>query len=474
VLSIPEPLGHDKPKSKFERLWDQIPRGNGFFRRRVEKFDGEYMIAFSPTEYVLRDIGSSTTDFTPEMLLSHFVEFVRDEMSESGHDLISRYPGPPHVSARETALLSDVMKYIEDAEQYFVYGQFMKDLRRRSPTEDRLGNFVFNVLCNEIIGNEANKRHLDLKSFVRKIEADEHEQKRLLFVFLGLPFKDQNPLRTDAPPSHVDFAEIGLLIQLHIQALAFHQDHPFGTDFVVLSDGKLYSRVFGVEWAAADTYVSRVREMRNRLNLQASVHVIDLEECILKLPEREVEQFDHVKNLMKKLLSDSEILGSDNRLQSSFESLKRGMRRNINTRETLKTLEWHEQVQLIGGVNLQTGGRLKAIARDLDERCTQAALEYASTNVALRVFRVVERVFPDAIRATVHPKVGQVAIPRSGSAYPWNGIGVWAPAKGFPKAIECREFGELSRLNRAWCAGYFPGDSYPAYYRTVEAAQVTG
>ena len=103
----------------------------------------------------------------------------------------------------------------------------------------------------------------------------------------------------------------------------------------------------------------------------------------------------------------------------------------------------------------------------------EAALEYAATNVSLRMYQVVSRVFQDHFRATIHPKPGQIGVPRSGSTVAWNGIGVWNPAQAFPEGIQARMFGELGRDDMRWATGYMPGDEFPSYYRELSAGEKT-
>ena len=60
----------------------------------------------------------------------------------------------------------------------------------------------------------------------------------------------------------------------------------------------------------------------------------------------------------------------------------------------------------------------------------EAAIKYASVNLMLKWTNLLQKFFPEAIRCTVHPKKGQVALAMN---YAWNGI-AWS--EKWPKCFQ--------------------------------------
>jgi pyoverdine/dityrosine biosynthesis protein Dit1 len=456
-----EPTGHIADRSKFERIWEKIPAGCAFRRTRVERFDAENLVAYSPLEYSIEEITPISVEIDDAIIAKDIIDFVRDEFgTKPQSDRFAREPAIVEEERFSPQLFAD---YLAEVEETFVYGPYLAGLRPPRPLDGDTGQFVHRVLCDPRLGNAANCHNVDQRDFAKRVNASLLSQERLCFVLPAFPFKDQNPLRCPAPTDHVDIAEIGLLSQMHFLALAFFQGHPFGSDFIVLSDGNLYSSIFGVEKIEVERYIAKLRQWRNLLNLQGSVHVVDLEECIERLPAIELEQFLWLKRRVSALLLDEQRIAQSADLQRALINLTNGMKRNLNSKGILAGASWDEKRSVFGGTPITEKAR--RMSRDLDERARYAAASYAAMNVALRRHRVVDRMFQNAIRATIHPKPNQIALPRSGTVYPWNGVGVFDPGATFPERIKTRPFGELGDIGSQWISGYLPGEVHPSYYR---------
>lgn len=458
---IVEPLGHGFALSKVERQWSQLPVGAGLSRKRVERIDSVNLVAYSPMGYEMTALTAITTSPTDDEIMKSFLSFVRDEFGTENSSVLDKLPGEPNTVQIEIARIEELTEYIAEAEQQFIYGPYVSKIRSSFPN---VGEFIFELVCDTHLGNSSNRRNVERSDFLKKIYNSYEKQDRLMIAFLGLPFKDQNPTRTNASAAHSDFAELGMLIQLHMQALAFFQLHPFGVDFVAISDGSVYAPIFGVDEKIPTQYLSRIRFFRNALNLQGSIHIIDLKECIERLSEAELECFNRLRDRTRNLLKS---LPSTNQTASNvaLESLIRGMRRNLNSAEECMELSWSEKITLIyHPEQIVVGSPLSSRSDQLTSRSKVAALEYAAVNVALRYHNLVSRQWGNPIRGTIHPKPGQVALPRSGSTYPWNGVGVLDRRSRFPGRIRSSALGELMRHNSEWVAGVLPGENAPAYY----------
>ena len=468
VQRILEPTGHNSDKSKFERIWDQIPNGFSFRRERVELFDSDNLVAYSPIEYHIHPLATEYNQYSDDDLIADVVAFVRDEFGGPHTPVQDRLSGPPNIVGRELTGVAVLNDYLAEVEDTFVYGPYASSLKPPVVSGIAVGEYIHKVLSDSKLGNPANRTGIAVQEFATTIASSLSSQERLCFVMLGFPFKDQNPTRCNAPAHHVDFADVGLLCQLHLQALCFFQGHPFGSDFIILSDGKLYADIFGIDVSHVTQYLEKLRFWRNALNLQGSVHIVDLEECIYRLPETELERFDEMRDRVKTLLLDARRVRESAVLHGAMYSLVAGMKRNVNSSDLLKDEPWDVKVGIIYGDGKSPDPAIHRLERQLTARASSAAAAYAATNVALRRHGVVQRVFENARRATIHPKPGQIGVPRNGTVYPWNGVGVFDPGGRFPDIIKARPLGELDGLASEWIAGFVPGDEYPSYYRRAE------
>jgi len=195
-----------------------------------------------------------------------------------------------------------------------------------------------------------------------------------------------------------------------VLALALRQVCPFGCEVIVLSDGVLYAPHFDVPPDLAQRYIKRVRHFRNFLNLQRSVHLLDLEEACHLIPGFD----DMVSDVTKRI----EKLQNNTSIAPAVQRLTVSMIGNLGWPEATKE-------QLASIWNLMHGGSaLHSFERDVIERARKCAINYLGINVTISWLNIYKTVFPFATRCTVHPKRDQIAIPMC-EDLPWNGCGVW-------------------------------------------------
>ncbi len=419
-LSSDEPLGHGAPYTKIERAWATMPRGSALTRVRVERFDSTSSILYAPMEYRF----DSVPDLRPsqpqrDWIESAFRAFVRGEFPARKVDLAYRALGLNIVDERVVGFdfLERVLGRFEDELVYNGRLDPLIELATRDMTAA-----VIEVLCDPLLGHVKNRQNLDLRSFRALVERQVEDGDRLMFIVPSFPFKDQNPFRTLSEPHAFDLGELGLMLRLHALALALYQVHPFGADMVVLSDGRMYAETFGVKRSEADKYREQLRAFRNLLNIQGTVSVLDLE-SVLDHFTSPVDRSSPVWDTKQHIAGHiRELAKGDGQAAASFLTLKQGMKWNLRSREELANLSLRRAWDLLTSINPpDVAPSLRALWTDLDERAMDAAVDYAATNLTVRYLDLLQLVFPGTIRATVHPKKGQVALARAGSAYPWNG-----------------------------------------------------
>ena len=325
---------------------------------------------------------------------------------------------------------------------------------------------MYEIMCNEHLGHKKNRKHVSEDAFRSQIEPLLLEHKRLTFVFPAFPFKDQNPFRTECPPDQPDLAELALLVRLHTLSLALYQVHPHGADWVLVCDGNAYADIFGVSNRSAEQYRQAIVSWRNRLNLQGTVSIIDLTDLAARinggpLGEEPFGPFEQVQAaIMRAIIEVSS--GGDESIVQALGVLRRGMTWNLNLRDYLNRLTPEELWQVAKSIPRDgEPAHVKRVRQEVQERSHNAAVRYAAFNLTLRHFDAFNSFLPYTVRATIHPKEGQLAVPSLGNVFPWNGVAVYRSDNN-EKSVEVFSLSDLRgphhRLTLPGQAGYF-------YYR---------
>ena len=144
-----------------------------------------------------------------------------------------------------------------------VHGGLVDALIRDAGT--RMADRIYALLTNPLLGNKENARYLNKNLFSSILDPLIETQSRIRFIVPSFPFKDQNPLRAELSPNNVDLGEIALLIRLYTLSIAIFQVHPFGADWIIVSDGLLYAPTLYVDEDKAASYMLRLIEYRNFL-----------------------------------------------------------------------------------------------------------------------------------------------------------------------------------------------------------------
>jgi len=351
-----------------------------------------------------------------------FLSFVRGEFGAGTRATPAFKPIPEFESRQASG--EEPFIYLENVEKDLVYGGYLDSILpdpSASAAEAMLA-----ILSDRRIGHGSNARNVDGAEFREQVQPLLDEQLRVRFVLPAFPFKDQNPFRVNAGAGAPDCSELALLIRLHALSLALYQVHPHGVDWIILSDGMLYAPLFGIETEEVQRYRQSLITWRNRLNLQGTVNIVDLGELIERLNGRPVAgvpdgPFDQVEQSVRDHLAS--LIESDDDCREKFSVLKRGMTWNLNLKTYLRTVSPQELWQLVRGSERdQLSAQAIKVGIEIDVRAEAAAFRYAAINLALRFLQGVDTILPGSIRATIHPKAGQVAVPTLGSVFPWNGV----------------------------------------------------
>jgi hypothetical protein len=453
----------DNSLSTIETIWNDAPAGYTFFPERIERYDPSSGFFYAPTEYQYKEI-ENCSDKLPELtwIRNAFLEFVRGEFGASS----TRGECPNRIdweTVKQTSerTLFDLRNHCESELLYT--GIIDEIIKTTSPN---MSNRLYSLFTDPIIGNKDNKKNVTPEEFSSKIDPLIERQDRLRFIIPSFPFKDQNVFRTEAPASHVDLGEIALLLKMHILALAMFQVHPFGADWIIVSDGMAYAPIFQVDVKEVSLYKERLLDFRNQLNIQGTVNIIDLKEMTkrIKSKKQEYNIFDQTKDHIRKTLEQMTKTETGD-IFESYRVLVRGMKWNMNTKPFLDRVSWIDLWKILNTELVDdVPPNLLADWKEIDHLGETAAYEYASFNLALRYHSVYDRVLPNSLRATIHPKSGQMAVPKTGDIAPWNGVGILHDGNLGPTSVETWPLYKIFKNYNDAIPHVLHGQRVPFYY----------
>ncbi|MGW3134903.1 L-tyrosine/L-tryptophan isonitrile synthase family protein [Streptomyces sp. NPDC001139] len=412
----------DPQRSALEQAWQHLRPGESLTQYTAKLFDPIAGMSYRTSVY---HAAAHTAPGIPRLpppdqwILKAFADFVRGEFG----DMPTCRPWKAYQSQhqRHTQAVPDLAeRYLANCTvAMYQVDQAAGHYQNPADTVKR----IHHLLCSAPWGNTANKKYLDLAVLRRQAEPLVAAEARLLFVLPALPFKDQNPFRTASDPDHPDLAETALLVRLHCLARAIAEIYPPGAEWLLLSDGHAYARTFGIKPSQARTYFDRIVSIRNHLNLQSSISILDLTDvCSMASGEISGHFDSHQTHLIKRL---AELTAAPQEPPwKAMQVLMRGMAWNYSTRKLVPSNNDAAMRQLWDALHLPTDPRLPTshLERRIRACAHDAAVNYAAFNLAVRWQDTLRVIFPQAIRATIHAKPGQVAIPSLGKVAPWNGV----------------------------------------------------
>ncbi len=425
-LSLFEPYGHGLPQSKFERYWESFQGPYSLQRKRIQTYSVYAGMSLFPLSYQMKRFDLDTDTPTTEWISKNLQAFVRTEFLEKGElpDLPNDWPIRIN---KEIHLPNHFLnKFLIASEWSGRIGIKLPD--ENSPSE--IAKCLYEILCDSKVGSNKNAQNNNQDDFIKKIIPTIEEKRRLLFVILGFPFKDQNRFRVPFEGDTPDIGEISFMIRLFNLTQVMYQVHPYGVDVVVLTDGELYREIFGVSKETVLNYLNHLKSYRKKLNLQGAVSFICLKELINRSSD-DSRAWDIVLAIRENI---KKLVNSKNKdIIDIFQALVSGMKWNMNTRKYLNEFNDEQCWKILRLKENDVEDEYKDIWHEFNDKAIEAAFEYASINLMLRWTNLIHKFFPDAIRATVHPKLGQFGLAGSSGFFAWNGV---ATSRSWPKNID--------------------------------------
>ena len=450
--------------SKLERVWKNREAGTAILRDRTASFDHYSGTSFSPMRYRYEPLQIGKLDkISDDWIKESFLLFVKGEFGSNSAK--TDFVSTPNIVEEQNASEGIFQSYLEACEHDLVYSEYINSISLKHNGE--IVPSIQEILCHPAIGNRANRNNVDFQTLATHIHEKVKEENRLLFLLPSFPFKDQNYFRVGSAKAYqFDLGEIALLIRLHALSIAFYQVHPFGADWLITADGVFYADFFGVSSADAKKYFQTLKQTRNRLNLSGTVSIIDLKEIIDHFAENTEGQYEEDRSVIRATIG-SFCRSSERNVRRAFEVLKRGMCQNLANRHLVDEVPEDQLWDLCMNINSVTPGIIdKGLIENQSHLASEAAISYATENMLIKRYNVMSKMFPSALRATVHPKKGQIAVPTLGSCFPWNGVSfVGKGEEPIPGNVKVKRFYELSKASPEIVRYNDLETGSPLYYR---------
>lgn len=238
------------------------------------------------------------------------------------------------------------------------------------------------------------------------------------FVLPAFPYKFANPVKVERKSP--DMAEVLCLSQLYQFCYLVSCVHPPGAVLTIIADGQLYNQMFALTMHEAVTYREQVADMIKRLGYDDMVEIVDMQDVV----EAERAGFDFTYAKLRPVFTEWWRRNQDDdRRASVIRSSGPNMRTCDQVTDDLVNLVTLDILHDVDDAELLDN--VRKVRRRVADRAETAAFEYALVRFVMSEFDMVGSQYPDAIRATVHPKPGQWGIHLVNDktqVFPWQGV----------------------------------------------------
>lgn len=257
--------------------------------------------------------------------------------------------------------------------------------------------------------------------------------KPVSMVVPTLPFQNQNPLCTGQAIDHVDIS-LGLMFaQLRDVILSVEHIYKPGLKIILLCDGVVYADFFGnSEKNKIQSFRMGCEKVAKHLGLAGKVECVDMSWII-----DQISLFATVRDDIRDKLTSIFDERKDLDFVEAVRSLERGMIFNL----PFDGLSSEEVVDL-------ANTKLDDLPQNVKEQLRSVTIRYASFLLAMSLLGVVNKVFPNSLRGTVHakdaPQVALHLIDKKSSVFPYHGVTLIS----LKKLLRTGNFRDASRVVR--------------------------
>ena len=268
------------------------------------------------------------------------------------------------------------------------------------------------------------------------------------------------PGRPSSPLTHLrvqpDLSEAYAFVLLHRISLLVRSVHEPGAHFVILLDGKAYNPFYGYTAESEHQYPRDLQALVDALGVRESVSFVDLQDLIDERADEFAATREEVLPEVTEHWDDP-----DNSFRDELvESMSLGTNTVAINAAAVQLLKWTD---VPGAPDL-----IREMREAVAERARATAFAYMVLLVTLRRMDLIDRVFPDAVRGTVHPKLGQYS-PRlvhpETTIAPWHGVALVRGDGRVSTVYESKLYEDHDRYRGV----YLEGEYTPFFYEDLSA-----
>jgi pyoverdine/dityrosine biosynthesis protein Dit1 len=253
-----------------------------------------------------------------------------------------------------------------------------------------------------------------------------------------------------------DLSEAYAFVLLHRISLHVKATYEPGVHFVIVLDGATYNPFYGYTVEAEHQYPRDLQALVDALGLQETISLVDLQDLV----DDRAEEFEEIR---EQVLPEIEEHWDDpdNAFRDELmETMRLGTNTVALTAAAIQLLKWSDD---------DAAPELIRAMRDaVEERARATAFAYMVFLVTIRRMALIESAFGDAVRGTVHPKVGQYSpmlVHPTTTIAPWHGVAVVRPDGVVNTVYESKLYEQPDRYRGV----YLEGEYTPFFYEELPA-----
>lgn len=324
----------------------------------------------------------------------------------------------------------------------------LTDPLRQADTEER----ILNTLAHDRY--RAGARHFvdDAREmFLGKIRAAISANRSIEIIIPSFPGREVNPIARTRPQIHL--GELASICRLGEIAHLIQSFYDPGLRFIIVGDGIAYAPFYGDPVVGAIEYKRTLREAIERLGCSQYIELEDLAEIIA---ERQTEFDALYKNVEAEIKSVWSRPDYQFRDELAF-TMRMGTQSGALNAAAVQLVKFPRS----GDDDAEILARLRQAISTASQK---TAFIYQCLLVTLRRMELLDCRFPNAIRGTVHAKVGQYAphlVNEFTSISPWHGM----PVKRRNGRVDIVYEAEILSDPSRYIAVYQKGEVLPFFFR---------
>lgn len=287
--------------------------------------------------------------------------------------------------------------------------------------------------------------------FLKNIEHFISKNEPVKFMLPAFPFKIKNPLKSSRWDA--DLAEVASFCKFNEINLQIQKIYSPWAQFYIFHDGHLYYRHFLHTKKDAEKYFSSLKNFIKKLGLEKIVFIKDAYE--------ELKKFDNLTKAYKIARKEMNNLRKYHKQNEKIIQISNSARNNIN----LSSVSIDILLKIFSNKKIVLNKDLIVLKKEIFEKSWKCAFEYMVVQHMLEKLDFFNKLVPNWIRLTVHPKEWQIwihLVKKTTFLLPWMWVGLlkkdWT--------VSVRYESEL-KDNASYTPIYIKGENKPFYYQQI-------